>query len=373
MESTLYEGPFTLSHNATVWAIAYIPNSDIEPSEIAELVVDSYKTATPTGNFDYESGRLTLQCATEGAAISYALDAPENWIAYESPIEISGNCTVYAKAIANGYNESEMLIMEIGQFRCKPVDISYNGRYVTMKTDDPQAEIIYSVVLPDGVITVENEVYTGLIDVKTLCHVSAKAVREGYQDSEVSEYSVDCYGDENHAETNAGGLLKSSYAWCGSELLNGIEEFSVEGSLNDEDYSFLRAMAGLRHLDISKVADARIPDYAFKGSRLVSISLPAEITEYGDSILSEAQDLCSVIWNSDLMNVEARLLKGIANPNALIYVPAGVSVEDSSELNVVEGNDASSIILRDGFPFYVARAFTAADISYSRNFEMETL
>ncbi|MDE6480747.1 MAG: chitobiase/beta-hexosaminidase C-terminal domain-containing protein [Muribaculaceae bacterium] len=374
MESTLYEGPFTLSHNATVWAIAYIPNSDIEPSEIAELVVDSYKTATPTGNFDYESGRLTLQCATEGAAISYALDAPENWIAYVSPIEISGNCTVYAKAIANGYNESEMLIMEIGQFRCNPVDISYNGRYVTMKTDDPQAEIIYSVVLPDGVITVENEVYTGQIDVKTLCHVSAKAVREGYQDTEVSDYSINCYGDENHAETNAGGLLKSSYGWCGSELLNGIiDEFSVEGSLNDEDYSFLRSMAGLRHLDISKVADARIPDNAFKGSRLISISLPAEITEYGDSILSEAQDLCSVIWNSDLMNVEARLLKGIANPNALIYVPAGISVEDSSELNVVEGNDASSIILRDGFPFYVARAFTAADISYSRNFEMETL
>lgn len=372
MESTLYEGPFALSHNATIWAIAYIPNSDIEPSEISELVVDSYQTATPTGNFDYESGKLSLKCATEGATISYALNAPENWIVYESPIEISGNCTVYAKASAEGYNESEMLVMEIGQFRCSPVDVSYNGRFVTMKTEDPQAEIRYSVILPDGVVTVEDALYIGKIDVQTLCHISAKAVREGYQDSEVSEYSVNCYGDENHAETNAGGLLASGFEWCGSELLNGISEFKVEGILNDDDYSFLKSMQGLRHLDINRVSDARIPANAFKGSRLISISLPADITEYGDSILSESQDLCSVIWNSDSKDVDGALIKGIANLNALIYLPVGVSVEDSSGLNIVEGNSASSIILHDGFPFYVAREFTAANISYTRNFEMNT-
>ena len=451
-DSPKYSAPFSLLVNGVVKAFAFVPGLDIPPSGVSQLVVDSYKTATPTGVFDMASRTMTLSCATEGAEIIYRIGVAGEWTAYTAPFTVGRNCTVYAKAVLDGYNDSEIAeipvtgfpdsmpqpiitfsdgmvtmacersdaeirytldgtapTMEstlyegpfplshnatvwafayipdsdiepseiselvVDSYRSAPVAISYNGRYVTMNTDDPQAEIRYSIILPDGVASVEDAPYTGEFDVNTLCHVKTKTIRDGYQDSEESDYAIDYYGDESHAETNAGGLLKSAFAWCESELINGIGEFRVEGTLNDDDYSFLKSMEGLRHLDIEKVAAARIPDNAFKGTRLISISMPADITEYGDSILSDCDRLSGVIWNSKMMDIESRLIDGISNPNVLLYVSSEVKVENQDNHNVIVDDVASSVILHDEYPFDVAREFMAEKISFTRNFDMETL
>lgn len=369
MESTLYTAPFALTRNAVIWAIAYIPNSDIEPSEVAELVVDSYKTATPTSNFDLSTKTLTLECATEGATISYTFNPDEGWTVYTAPILIESNCTVYAKAEAPGYNESDILTINVGELKCSPVKISYNGRYANIQTDEPETRIKYSV---DGSDPVEGADYSGEFDVKGLCTVKAIAVKEGHQNSEISELRIDGYADEYHAETAAGGLLESCYEWSGRELPDSFDEFRVEGTLNDADYAFLKSLNNLTLLDIEKVKDARIPDYAFTNTGLITVIMPSDLTEYGDSILSGCGSLCALVWNSETKDIESRLSDGLANPNVLVYVPSGIKVENLAHLNIIEAGRSETIILHYGHPFNVPVEFDADVISLSRDFTKKT-
>lgn len=367
MESTLYEGPFNLSYNATVWAIAYIPNSDIEPSEISELVVDFYQTSAPIGHFDGATGMLTFECETPGATISYSFNLENGWTVYTGPIAIETNCTVYAKAEVDGYRPSEIIDIEVGLFKCESVNISYNGRFVSMHTDEPETEIRYSV---DGSDPVIGSVYSGEFDVKNLCTVKAVVLKEGYQNSEISEYLIKYYADEYHAETASEGMLESCFGW---NIPETFDEFRVEGYLNDADFTLLKTLKGLRHLDLEKVKEAKIPDAAFLNSGLVSISMPSELVQYGDNILSGCTNLCGIIWNSTTMDIEGRLIQNLANPNVLIYVSSGIRVENAETQNIIESGRAESIILQDAYPFDVVREFTADEISYSRNFTKETV
>ncbi len=241
-----------------------------------------------------------------------------------------------------------------------------------MTTDDKEAIIKYSIVLPDGIMATENATYTGEIDVKTLCNVTAIAEREGYQNSDAASLDIDFYADEYHAETSAAGQLESAFKWNGFAMPENVEDFKVEGYLNDADYRFLNSHKNLRHLDIESVRNARIPDRAFLNTELISISLPADLVEYGDSILTGASRLSSVIWNSQTQTVDARLADGLVNPNVLLYVPSVASVSASGDFNIVANGNASSVTLHYGFPYYAARDFHADAVSMKRDFKQTT-
>ncbi|MDE6291854.1 MAG: chitobiase/beta-hexosaminidase C-terminal domain-containing protein, partial [Muribaculaceae bacterium] len=63
-KSELFSQPFPLKRNAVIKAKAWVPDSDIEPSAVAEFTIDSYKVATPKGSFDVKTRLLTLTCDT---------------------------------------------------------------------------------------------------------------------------------------------------------------------------------------------------------------------------------------------------------------------------------------------------------------------
>lgn len=369
MESTLYEGAFRLDRNATIRAFAYIPDLDIEPSDITTYVVDSYKVSTPYGEFDSLSRLLTIICDTEESSIFYSFDRHGEWMPYGTTVRIDGNGTVYAKATRDGYKDSEIGEITVSDVKCAPVSISYNGHYVKIDATEPGASIRYST---DGSEPSDGIGYVGEFDAEGLCTIRAVAIKPDHMNSDVAELQIECYADEEHAETSAGGLLESCFDWSEPGLKDRMESFSVEGVLNDTDYAFIRSMSSLRHLDIEKVREARIPDNAFTSLRLISISLPSDLAGYGDNILSGADNLSSVIWNSRTLNPDSRLTDGLANPNVLIYVPDGINIGGSSDLNVITPGKETSVALRYGFPYYAARGFRADRISLTHEFTQTT-
>ncbi|MDE5872157.1 MAG: chitobiase/beta-hexosaminidase C-terminal domain-containing protein, partial [Muribaculaceae bacterium] len=346
-----------------------IPGLSIAPSDIVTLTVDSYKTATPAGTFNSSTRLLTITCATEGATILYTFDREGEWTPYTEPIAIDGNVTVYAKATRDGYNDSDIAEIVISDMKCAGVSFSYNGRYLRIETGEPEASIRYTT---DGTEPSVGMEYSGEFDAEGLCTIRAVAVKPGYMNSDVTEFAINRYADEEHAETSAGGLLASAFEWDDSDLPNSVETFRVEGRLNEADYRFIRSMEALRHLDIEKVVDAHIPEYAFRNTRLISISLPAEITEYGDSILAETPTLSSVIWNSGNIDVKEGLTQSLANPNVLLYVPAEASVSDPSGLNIIKDGIDASVTLHYGHPYYAARDFHAGRVSLTHEFLQTT-
>lgn len=248
------------------------------------------------------------------------------------------------------------------------VKISYNGRFITLESEDADAEIRYCF---DDEDPASGLAYTEKFDVNGLHTVKAVAVKEGFMNSEVSEYEVSYYADEEHAETSKGGKLEAGFGWSGRDFADRLEAFRIEGILNDADYAFLNSMKGLRHLDIEKVAEARIPDNAFRNSRLISICMPADIAEYGDSILSASPMLSSVSWNS-MKDIEGKLTEGLANPNVLLYVKDGTVVTQPNGLNVITSGNATGVRLHYGYPYFAAREFHAANVSISREFQQAT-
>ncbi|MDE6290721.1 MAG: chitobiase/beta-hexosaminidase C-terminal domain-containing protein, partial [Muribaculaceae bacterium] len=368
-ESPRYEGRFALDRNATIRAFALIPDLDIEPSGIVTRVIDSFKAATPYGDFNAGTRMLTILCDTEDASIFYSYDRNEDWIPYTGPIAIEGNRTVYAKATRDGWNDSEIADIVISDVKCAGVSIDYKGHNVTLKTDEEGATIRYTT---DGNEPSGGLVYTEPFDPEGLCTVRAVAVKSGYMNSDIAEEVITRYADEEHAETSAEGLLASAFDWDESGLPNKVESFRVAGRLNDADYEFLRSMEALRHLDLEDVADARIPENAFRDTRLISISLPEDITACGDGILADTPNLSSVVWNSRTMNVGDGFIRDLTNPNTLLYVTKEASVSGADGLNIVREGVEPSVTLHYGYPYYAARDFRAARVSLTHEFLQTT-
>ncbi|MDE6786494.1 MAG: chitobiase/beta-hexosaminidase C-terminal domain-containing protein, partial [Muribaculaceae bacterium] len=196
-EWTAYTAPFTVGRNCTVYAKAVFDGYN--DSEIAEIPVTGFPDSMPQPVITFSDGMVTMTCERSDAEIRYTLDGTvptmESTL-YEGPFPLSYNATVWAFAYIpdSDIEPSEISELVVDSYRSAPVVVSYNGRYVTMNTDDPQAEIRYSIILPDGVASVEDAPYTGEFDVNTLCHVKTKTIRDGYQDSEESDYAIDYYG-----------------------------------------------------------------------------------------------------------------------------------------------------------------------------------
>ncbi|MDE6510748.1 MAG: chitobiase/beta-hexosaminidase C-terminal domain-containing protein [Muribaculaceae bacterium] len=258
---------------------------------------------------------------------------------------------------------------EIPDMKCVGVSFSYNGRYLHIETEEQGASILYT---SDGSDPADGIKYDGDIDVKGLGLIRAVAVKEGYMNSDTEELLINRYADEEHAETAAEGLLASAFEWY-RELPGKVTDFRIVGRLNGEDYAFIRSMGSLRHLDMEDVADAHIPANAFRDSRLISVSLPEDFVECGDSILSGAPLLSSVIWNSRSMDVGEGLTGGLENPNVLLYIPEGTNVSGRQDLNIVKDDNAESIILRYGHPYYAARGFRADEVTLTHEFTQTTI
>lgn len=252
---------------------------------------------------------------------------------------------------------------------CKQVRVSYDGRYLRLITDEEEAEILFTF---DGAAAVEDAVYDQPVDVLGLGSLSARAQKQGYKDSETVEYDVRYYADEEHAVTAEGGLLEAAFEWDEEAVKDMVESYRLEGILNDEDYRFVANMGSLQHLDIKDVAEARIPDRAFADSKLVSISMPEDIAEYGENLFSGSSILSSIVWNSTGRSLNTSLTGGLLNPNVLIYVPAENLIDDPTGLNIVTDGKASSINLLYGYPYYAERDFHADKIQLIQEFTQET-
>jgi hypothetical protein len=108
------------------------------------------------------------------------------------------------------------------------------------------------------------------------------------------------------------------------------------------------------------------------------LTVPAGITSNGKTwtvvgietdALSGNSELAAVIWNP-----EATFNATVSNPNLLLYVKAEHYAPAAIQ-NVVVNGTASNIILKEassGNNFYCPQAFTAQQISYTHNYQMQT-
>ena len=108
------------------------------------------------------------------------------------------------------------------------------------------------------------------------------------------------------------------------------------------------------------------------------LTVPATITQNGktwtvkgieNDALKNNSELAAIIWNP-----EAAFTASVSNPNMLLYVK-GTQYAPTTIQNVVVNGVANRIVLTDaagGNSFYCPQAFSAIQISYTHNYQMQT-
>lgn len=154
----------------------------------------------PAGQYGEEQ-RITVTSATEGATIYYTIDGsePTNLSrVYQEPLAVQKTTTLKLLASKVGMNDSEVVTLryiitkDLPNVVAKPIADIAGGTYnkaqnVTLSTLTEDAAIYYTI---DGSIPSRNSIqYTGPILVSGTQVIKAIAVKAGYADSGIAEFS----------------------------------------------------------------------------------------------------------------------------------------------------------------------------------------
>lgn len=181
-----------------------------------------------------------------------------------------------------------------------------------------------------------------------------KTIREIENNTNYS-YSNSAYSISFLTDLKA-GTAKVTYIQNDQEHVDIPEQISVYGY----------------NLTVNEIAST-IFKYAKKDT-LQSISFPATLTKVDNSIFGDCPKLSAIIWNSSTRKPEDDLVKNIANPNLLFYVPTS-SVRPNYIKNIIVNESADEITLvnHENGNFYCPKEFLAKKITYTHNYSMKTV
>lgn len=368
-----YAAPFQTNGNCTVFAMA--KKAGMYDSETVSKEINDLRVPAPTWAFDGATKVLRISCGMENARISYRISGGETVNTGLSAVEIAltQDCTVEIWATADGYLDSETVTatIEIPKETCKGVAIEkYDGRYLTLKSDEPDATILYTL---DGSDPKNGTAYAGEpVDVGGLVTVNAIVTKEDFIDSEPFTGKLLYYADENKAMTAEAGNLSLCYGWAGGSIPS--KRLAIIGVLNAGDYAWLRTQTAVKHLDLSEITNGKdLTEGSLALPELVSVVTPADFEGWytHGSLFGSTEKLCAVEWTSGT-GFPSTVLDGVSNSNLLVYISGGVSVEGLESKNIVKDGHADKVDLKNGYPFYCPKEFGVSSIGYRRNFQKVT-
>ncbi len=369
-ESAVYSEPVPVVENCTLKAVAM--NDKLYASETSSFNIDWFKVETPV--LSINGNTLTMSCGTPGAVIYYEYDDIPTLksTVYNGPITLVDNRTIFAIAVKENFNDSEMAGATPDIFVCTEPTFAYNGRYLQVETGEGMT-IHYTT---DGSKpTEDSEVCTGQIEIKDVCTVRAIATRKDFRDSPESIYNVTYVYTGEEASQSEAGHLADMFQWIGST--ENVESLPVSGKVNADDLKFIRSIKSLRHLDMteSTYEGTALPDEAFAGMQLISYQSPKQLSAAGDHLFRGCDQLAAVVWNANITVPETAIEDIKHNPNFLLYVNSRIYAPSSYKGNLISGGQASSITLQDtesGENFCCPVRFYTQQISYTHNYSQDT-
>lgn len=206
--STLYNGQFTLTSNATVSARAFkagLTDSEVETADFTITVPPPSQVAmpaiSPNGGTFANSVDVSLSTTTSGATIRYTLNGnnpTSSSTLYSSPFTLNNNATVKARAFKSGMTDSEIASADFTITSPPPPpvsqvatpEVSPNGGTfanpvdVSLSTATSGATIRYT--LNGNNPTSSSTLYGSPFTLNNNATVKARAFKSGMTDSEIA-------------------------------------------------------------------------------------------------------------------------------------------------------------------------------------------
>jgi len=206
-QSTVYTDSITVDHNCTVKAVAVRQNWF--PSQVTSYAVDLFKVSSVT--FAQNGYIISLSTPTSDATIRYTLSNGEaGEQTYSTPLTLTGDCTIEAYALREGYNNSDttQFVFTAADVTVAAPVIASNGAKVGISTTTPEAVIYYTI---DGTEpTAQSTVYTDSITVERNCTIKAIAMRQNWFNSDVATKDIDIFRVPNVHFAQDGRIVKLS-------------------------------------------------------------------------------------------------------------------------------------------------------------------
>lgn len=299
-----------------------------------------------------DSHVLSISCTTEGATLYYTTDGSQPSAAssvYNSPIELTGNCTVKAVAIKDGHS-SEFSTYVVSDFICATPVISQSAgsNHVTITTDTPNASIYYT--LDNSVPSKDSTPYTGEVQITKSCVVKAIAYKADYKESAIATQSAIYYSSESGHDGevvvsgNVAGELASHVS--PSDKANAAR-WTISGEINGTDIAFIREAfdnGKITDLDLGNAIIVSGGEPYYKNSykeyntednvvgtnmfymvkSLISLVLPSTVQKIESYAIQDCDHLAAITIPESCTEVES---SGICSNKNLSSIHIGKSLE----------------------------------------------
>ena len=144
---SLYEGPIALTENCTVRFYGVRDNFNDSDIQSFAFIYSNYRAADPTIERNAEGTHIVMESATEGAEIRYTTDGSEptaQSTLYTGPVEIEGNFTFSAVAIADGLFDSQVNRYVVSNMAAPNPTASFENLLMSLACPDAKAQIWYT-------------------------------------------------------------------------------------------------------------------------------------------------------------------------------------------------------------------------------------
>ena len=192
-ESTPYTSPIPVEHNMVIKAIGTF--SDMQPSDVATLVIDTFTVSKPI--IQFANLQIHMSCTTPQSSIYYTLDGSDptgtSGLLYSGPVPVTSNCTVKAVAKRIDFNNSEVVTFEldVNNVKVATPEFTIAGNVITVASLTNDVQLVYTL---DGSEPNETSTpYSGSITLEHNCIVKVKAYKAGHLASETATLVVDWF------------------------------------------------------------------------------------------------------------------------------------------------------------------------------------
>ena len=382
-KSTLYQGKFQLPHNG--WLKAVVAKAGFGKSYIDSTYIYGIKAAEATASFS--DGVLTLTSDIPDASIYYHIgddllaQGLEPDILYTEPIELKDNTIVYYMVKSPLFDNSDLSSYTPQYFKCKDVTFEYDGRSISMLTDDG-TDVYFTIDGSDPLTseTVQSVLANSPVLLTDTCVVKAYA-RGGANNLapsvNVTTYKVPVHYNGAYVHISVPGHLGEAFKWCEEEG-EKVTLLHVCGTINEADIAYIKTMKDLDGLELNEaeIEGKTLPDEAFAGVNPLYFISPFDLTAVGKNILKDCPRLGGLQWNASIA-LPDDVCGDTEYANLIVFVEKEDLINASRFKNVVvNGVALNEIELVDDAPnasFFATRQFRVSKISYTRNFTMETL
>lgn len=309
---------------------------------LTEMTFKYVPVETPMIIFNEIDHVVSIICSTEDANIYYTIDGTQPSTTsslYNSPIPVTGNCTI--KAIAEkGGKLSAVAVREIKEFTVASPDITIvDGTAVTITCTTKDAVIYYTTDNTSPASSPTRVKYESTFVVGESCMIKAIATKHDYNDSEITEKFAS--GPINPddilvVDDNVAGKLEER---IGADKKISTKNLVISGQLNGSDIKLIREMIIEYNLSILNIANANIvsggePYYKTKNSEYNT-----EDNVIGANMFYQCKNLTSITLPISAKTIKMFAISGCEGLTEL-YVPCqyieDMAIRDCKNLEILQ-------------------------------------